>query len=122
MWTVYFQLHLLYLSFILYLIFIRYSLSYLLSALISLFFFFFFNDPATPEISPLSLPDALPIYGFQIDCGRFAFLSLFDLVGDLLILVEIAEAGAFHRRDVHEHVLGLVRARLGGGTRRPRQS
>src|SRR2546425_11718727 len=24
-------------------------------------FFFFFNDPATPEISPLSLHDALPI-------------------------------------------------------------
>src|SRR3954465_7060294 len=23
--------------------------------------FFFLNDPATPEISPLSLPDALPI-------------------------------------------------------------
>src|SRR3954465_12593409 len=26
-----------------------------------LFFFFFFNNPAPPEISPLSLPDALPI-------------------------------------------------------------
>src|SRR3954462_10175015 len=25
------------------------------------FFFFFFNDTATPEIYPLSLPDALPI-------------------------------------------------------------
>src|SRR2546430_9104208 len=25
-------------------------------------FFFFFNDPPTPEISPLSLHDALPIY------------------------------------------------------------
>src|ERR1017187_8389920 len=25
------------------------------------FTFFFFNDPATPEISPLPLPDALPI-------------------------------------------------------------
>src|SRR5260370_34087534 len=25
------------------------------------FLFFFLNDPATPEISPLSLPDALPI-------------------------------------------------------------
>src|SRR6266480_4536586 len=46
--------------------------------------------------------------GFQIDCGRLAVLSLFELVGDLLILVEIAESGAFHRRDVHEHVLGLV--------------
>src|SRR5258706_10949494 len=46
--------------------------------------------------------------GFQIDCGRFAVLSLLELVGDLLILVEVAKAGAFHRRDVHEHVLGLV--------------
>src|SRR5260370_9666665 len=27
----------------------------------SLSFFFFFNDTAPPEISPLSLPDALPI-------------------------------------------------------------
>src|SRR2546422_4868516 len=27
------------------------------------FFFFFLNNPATPEISPLSLPDALPISG-----------------------------------------------------------
>src|SRR6266571_3758544 len=45
---------------------------------------------------------------FQIDRGRFAVLPLLELVGDLLILVEIAESGAFHRRDVHEHVLGLV--------------
>src|SRR5256886_16653191 len=28
----------------------------------SLFFFFFFNESATPEIYPLSLPDALPIF------------------------------------------------------------
>src|SRR5256886_6222576 len=28
-----------------------------------LFFFFFFNDPAPPEISPLPLPAALPIFG-----------------------------------------------------------
>src|SRR3982750_4403768 len=28
----------------------------------SLFFFFFFNDTAPPEIYPLSLPDALPIW------------------------------------------------------------
>src|SRR5256885_15181103 len=27
----------------------------------SCYFFFFFNDPATPEISPLSLPAPLPI-------------------------------------------------------------
>src|SRR2546422_3724231 len=29
-------------------------------------FFFFFNDPAPPEIYPLSLPDALPIW---LSCG-----------------------------------------------------
>src|SRR5260221_12176714 len=32
-----------------------------LSVLHLSFFFFFLNDPATPEISPLSLHDALPI-------------------------------------------------------------
>src|SRR5258705_3970900 len=41
---------------------LRFSCS---STNLPLFFFFFFNDPATPEISPLSLPDALPIYA----CG-----------------------------------------------------
>src|SRR2546428_6662973 len=29
---------------------------------IHIFFFFFFNDPATTEIYPLPLPDALPIF------------------------------------------------------------
>src|SRR3989454_10239048 len=38
-------------------------LLFLLSSLPPHFFFFFFlNDPAPPEIYPLSLPDALPIY------------------------------------------------------------
>src|SRR2546430_1949832 len=32
-----------------------------ISRLLSSSFFFFFNDTATPEIYPLSLPDALPI-------------------------------------------------------------
>src|SRR5256885_9499472 len=31
------------------------------------YFFFFFNDTATPEIYPLSLPDALPISPHQDD-------------------------------------------------------
>src|SRR2546422_10514559 len=43
----------------------QYCLSYMscfLYSLISfLYFFFFFNDPPTPEIYPLSLHDALPI-------------------------------------------------------------
>src|SRR2546430_13515764 len=32
-----------------------------MASLYLVFFFFFFNDPATTEISPLSLHDALPI-------------------------------------------------------------
>src|SRR3989449_1360239 len=44
----------------------QYCLSYMscfLYSLISfLYFFFFFNDPPTPEIYPLSLHDALPIW------------------------------------------------------------
>src|SRR2546422_9201690 len=34
---------------------------YLRSAFIDIFFFFFLNNPAPTEISPLPLPDALPI-------------------------------------------------------------
>src|SRR5256885_2577547 len=37
------------------------SLLLLQSCQLSSFLFFFFNDTAPPEISPLSLPDALPI-------------------------------------------------------------
>src|SRR3989454_7619803 len=36
-------------------------ISYLFSLPRTLYFFFFLNDPAPPEISPLPLPDALPI-------------------------------------------------------------
>src|SRR2546430_15689595 len=34
----------------------------MLNAQYATLFFFFFNDPATTDISPLPLPDALPIY------------------------------------------------------------
>src|SRR5205807_8929318 len=37
------------------------------------FFFFFFNDPATPEIYTLSLHDALPIFGL-VATRRFELL------------------------------------------------
>src|SRR5712692_5940371 len=70
-----------------------------------------FASGAKPIVENAGAADAAPATvsnGFQIDCGRLAVLSLLELVGDLLILVETAEAGAFHRRDVHEHVLGLV--------------
>src|SRR2546422_7617359 len=33
------------------------------STTLIIFTFFFFNDPAPPEIYPLSLPDPLPIFG-----------------------------------------------------------
>src|SRR6202022_4448094 len=43
----------------------------------SAFFFFFFNDPATPEIYPLSLHDALPIWGaWRAACRPCAHLGL----------------------------------------------
>src|SRR5256884_7713571 len=34
--------------------------------LVPLSIFFFFNDPATPEISTLPLPDALRIFAFDV--------------------------------------------------------
>src|SRR5260221_8701365 len=43
-----------------------------------LFYFFFFNDTATPEISPLSLHDALPIstrIRFE-SCGLWTLIRL----------------------------------------------
>src|SRR5205807_10566005 len=47
------------------------------------FLFFFFNDPATPEIYTLSLHDALPIcHGPVPDVGAVAEHG--DRVGDLL--------------------------------------
>src|SRR2546428_12004037 len=61
------------------------ALFFILSFLISIrvchiliFFFFFLNDPAPPDIYPLPLPAALPIYlfhlrysfGWELDRGR----------------------------------------------------
>src|SRR5256712_10080996 len=47
----------------------RYKITYIVTPFLStiphqqvMSLFFFFNDPATPEIYPLPLPDALPIY------------------------------------------------------------
>src|SRR5258708_34679882 len=39
-------------------------------------FFFFLNDPATTEISPLPLPDALPIFGIVKSISRPARAAL----------------------------------------------
>src|SRR3954467_16008589 len=46
---------------------------------------FFFNDPATPEIYPLSLHDALPIFGWALVAqGSYAEARrAFDLGGRL---------------------------------------
>src|SRR2546421_13068156 len=56
-------------------------------------FFFFFNDPAPPEISPLPLPDALPICA-----NRVAAATLDDAavagVADILIAVHAMSAAA----------------------------
>src|SRR5260221_11728621 len=62
--------------------------------------FFFFNDPAPPEISPLSLPDALPIF-LQVahrnrqlldrEIARFAHRDERSALGDELF--EVVDAG-----------------------------
>src|SRR2546430_7824301 len=58
------------------------------------FFFFFFNDPAPPEISTLSLHDALPICrpGYEITAGTVSYEGR-----DLLALApeERARQGVF---------------------------
>src|SRR3712207_9232019 len=56
-------------------------------------FFFFFNDPAPPEISPLSLHAALPIYAVPQPHGRRAAARL-DIGGPALP----AEEGAARLR------------------------
>src|SRR5256886_9698876 len=55
-------------------------------------FFFFFNDPATPEISPLSLPDALPIFEWG-----WAFAAGFVL---LIFVHEMGHAVALRREGI----------------------
>src|SRR2546430_3664125 len=50
-------------------------------------FLFFFNDPATPEISPLSLHDALPI---PLSDARVLGASLLASAGILGVVVGIA--------------------------------
>src|SRR3712207_7270659 len=63
-----------------------------------MFLFFFFNDPATPEISPLSLPDALPIFVVDHraeDDVRLRVGGLLDGLGRLVDLPQrqVAPAG-----------------------------
>src|SRR5256886_8626080 len=50
----------------------------MLPSLAAFFFFFFFKDPATTEISPLPLPDALPIFFLAMcsDGGSWPWLAV----------------------------------------------
>src|SRR5256886_14984070 len=49
----------------------RNTLLFLMFTLRSINFFFFLNDPAPTEISPLSLPAALPISRAPLACTQF---------------------------------------------------
>src|SRR5262249_62421481 len=57
--------------------------------------FFFFNNPAPPEISTLSLHDALPIFFVDRDLGRFTVPTA---LGDAGATVE---THADHRSEEH---------------------
>src|SRR5256885_12619586 len=48
--------------------------------------FFFFKDPPTPEISPLSLPDALPIYPSRWAGVQSAGTARLRVVQDRVVL------------------------------------
>src|SRR2546430_16532009 len=58
-------------------------------------FFFFFNDRATPEISPLSLPDPFPILpkGACAGQGEFVVPVAFDMFGTLADTATSARSG-----------------------------
>src|SRR2546422_11515292 len=53
-----------------------------------MFFFFFFNDTATPEIFPFSLPDPLPIPGLPVKS------SIFTGGGSVLEKASLRQPGA----------------------------
>src|SRR5258705_1354284 len=57
-------------------------LSFSISYILFLFCFFFFNDTATPEISPLSLHDALPISAQSPAVGSLARVRMGTGVGE----------------------------------------
>src|SRR5690349_24998608 len=72
------------------------------STICSALTFFFFNDPATPEIYPLSLHDALPISG---PCSAGYYCSggaaVPDPVGHLLPVVPSTGSGTAARSEEH---------------------
>src|SRR5256885_12164389 len=59
------------------------------------YFFFFFNDPAPPELSPLPLPAALPILGALSITGIPALRAPFEpLVPDT---IHVRNTNRYHR-------------------------
>src|SRR2546430_15670157 len=67
----------------------RYTVKFFFHSIMSIFrnFFFFFNYSATPEIFPLSLPDALPI-----SCFSRAKTTLFARVCEAVSVVAAESA------------------------------
>src|SRR2546430_10225414 len=89
------------------------------------FFFFFYNDPATTEFSPLPLHDALPIW-VNLTAGNSAWDAqpVFLANGDLAWLAQERpgfESDRFHivLKDAHT---GAVRSLTGGWDRTDRKS
>src|SRR2546430_16996810 len=76
---------------------------------ISYFYFFFFKDPPTPEISPLPLPDALPIYATvpRLPLEPVADLGAVVLASEA-VDADRAEQPARFRIDDHERRVGAL--------------
>src|SRR2546430_10950198 len=74
-----------------------------------LFYFFFFKDPPTPEISPLPLPDALPIYATvpRLPLEPVADLGAVVLASEA-VDADRAEQPARFRIDDHERRVGAL--------------
>src|SRR2546430_12280293 len=72
----------------------------------SLFYFFFFNDPATTEIYTLSLHDALPILVGCAVAGPAAVAGRIEGPGDLPV-AQAGLAGGFGQRRSEEHTSEL---------------
>src|SRR5206468_10645036 len=72
---------------------LSFSLSIIISNSLSSLYFFFFNDPSTPEIYTLSLHDALPIFtGHVTKLASFgAFVGLQHDIDGLVHISQVSE-------------------------------
>src|SRR5256885_10215168 len=61
------------------------------------FFFFFFNDPAPPEISPLPLHDALPIFGFRRSPATALSADVEHILNLACVAISAEQVGAAQR-------------------------